>query len=166
MLDGSGHVAHHSPRFCIVTTSSLSHTRHVTLLQNWFLLFAFHLNITVQSFPSLKEKGFVALGSCLLSTCSVVPLDKAFIEQEQDWSCRERSTLAQPLRQQSCPSTFKYLEVRKGGPSAMTACRRNRQEGRLLAQVCALKAKYFHLCNRIAEASSSSTLLKQDGQRP
>lgn len=48
----------------------------------------------------------------------------------------------------------------------MTACRRNRQEGKLLAQVCALKAKHFHLCNRIAEASSSSTRLEQDGQRP
>lgn len=50
--------------------------------------------------------------------------------------------------------------------SAMTACRRNQQEGKLLAQVCALKAKHFHLCNRIAEASSSSILLEQDGQGP
>lgn len=33
---------------------------------------------------------------------------------------------------------------------------RNRQEGKQLAQVCALKVKHFHLCNKIAEAAPLS----------
>lgn len=47
---------------------------------------------------------------------SVVPLDKAFIEQEQEWSCR-RDPLARPTKQQSCPKTIKYLRAWKGGLS-------------------------------------------------
>lgn len=35
---------------------------------------------------------------------------------------------------------------------------RNRQEGKQLAQVCALKVKHFHLCNKIAEQAEAAPL--------
>lgn len=35
---------------------------------------------------------------------------------------------------------------------------KNRQEGKLLTQVCALKAKHFHLCNQIAERAEAAPL--------
>lgn len=33
---------------------------------------------------------------------------------------------------------------------------RNRQEGKQLAQVCSLKVKHFHLCNKIAERAEAA----------
>ncbi len=41
---------------------------------------------------------------------------------------------------------------------------RNRQEGKLLTQVCALKVKHFHLCNKIAEAGRRSSTQPSWGQ--
>lgn len=45
---------------------------------------------------------------------------------------------------------------------------RNRQEGKLLTQVCALKVKHFHLCNQIAEQRQRQLhrSAEQDSQRP
>lgn len=45
--------------------------------------------------------------------------------------------------------------------SAFTGChdslQTSRQERKLLPQVCVLRAKHFHLCNKIAEASRGSS---------